>query len=401
MTAEGSRPLPPADPAAGSAAGSAAEDPLASLAGELDQVEDVILALVQPGTNAVGEALAHLAQAGGKRLRPLLALASAHAARPASPDLLERAVRAAAAVELLHVGTLYHDDVMDEAQTRRGAPSVNAKWGNSAAILGGDVLIARAMGVVASLGADETAVLASTLEDLCGGQAMETRWLFDISRTREAYFAAVERKTAALFGASCQLGAIAVGWSRTDAAAFGSFGRQIGVAFQIVDDVLDLIVTGDLLGKPPGTDLREGVYTLPVIIALEREPALRRLLAKPCTMHELERARSAVLGSGATESCLRTAGSYITEAQRKLTASPDVDIRYVQALVGLAESLIARGGERSPTPSTAPAPVRDIMRHWQDPWSPPPSGSQPDDPTATNGGGQTGRTGQTEGVAGC
>jgi heptaprenyl diphosphate synthase len=341
------------------------DDLLALLNTELDRVESVILSLAHPGTNPLGEALSHLARAGGKRLRPLLALASAHAAARISPDLLDRAVRAAAAVEILHVGTLYHDDVMDEAQARRGGPSVNQKWGNCAAVLGGDVLISRAIVTAARLGPHETAILSGTLEDLCDGQALETKLLFDVSRSRDDYFQAIERKTASLFAASCQLGALAAGRLFSESSPFALFGHGIGVAFQIVDDVLDLVDTGEFLGKPPGTDLREGVYTLPVIIALERDEELRRLLPALSADEEVERARARILDTGAARDCLKTAKLHIERSQRHLRSPENVDTRYVEALIGIAESLISRGKPGAADPEAAPTPVQDILRQWQ------------------------------------
>lgn len=216
-------------------------------------------------------------EAGGKRLRPALALSAAMAV--GGVDAVdERVVDAAVAVELLHLASLFHDDVLDSAELRRGRPSANALWGNHAAVLGGDALLAVAYRVAADLGAAELRRLADTLTALCSGQVAESASQFDFRRDVARYEAAVRGKTAALLSTSCWLGAVTAGAPVRLADALGRFGAELGVAFQIVDDVLDLYGEGLQTGKEVGSDLRAGVYTLPVLLTLESDPTLVELL---------------------------------------------------------------------------------------------------------------------------
>src|SRR4029450_4603909 len=236
----------------------------------------------------------HLIGAGGKRIRPTLTLCAAYAAAgdagPAGAD----AVTGPVAIELAHQGSLYPDDVIDEAETRRGVPSVNARWSNIVAILAGDFLLARASALAARLGGggggvvegtapalaprlggDVAEILASTIAELCRGQVLELQHLFSVDRSEEAYCSAIEGKTASLFGTSCRVGGMVSGVGEPTLDALARYGFHLGMCFQIVDDVLDITATDAALGKPAGQDLVEGVYTLPVIHAIASTPALR------------------------------------------------------------------------------------------------------------------------------
>ena len=189
----------------------------------------------------LGEVASHLVAAGGKRLRPTLTLCAAYAAQGAAPAS-SAAVTGSVACELVHLGSLYHDDVIDEAETRRGVPSVNARWSNIVAILAGDFLLARASSLAASLGAEVAGLLAATIGELCRGQVLELQHLFDVTRTEEAYASAIEGKTAALFATSCRIGGMVSEVDEPTLDALTSFGHHLGMCFQIVDDVLDLTV---------------------------------------------------------------------------------------------------------------------------------------------------------------
>src|SRR5262249_36484705 len=155
------------------------------------------------------------------------------------------------------LGSLYHDDVMDEAETRRGVESVNHRWGNLVAILAGDYLLARASEIAASLGTEVAGLLAATIGRLCEGQVGELQTLFALDRSEHAYFASITEKTASLLSASCRIGAIVAGASRADIEAVTEFGLLFGVVFQIADDVQDIVATEEYLGKPAGHDLEE------------------------------------------------------------------------------------------------------------------------------------------------
>ncbi|MEX0768651.1 MAG: polyprenyl synthetase family protein, partial [Microthrixaceae bacterium] len=180
----------------------------------------------------------------------------------------DRAITGAMAIELVHLGSLYHDDVMDEAEVRRTVDSVNARWGNHKAILAGDYLLAKASELAASLGVEVAALLANTIGQLCEGQLLELEHSYSVLRTEELYLRSIDGKTASLLAASCRIGGIVAELSRPQIDALTTFGYSYGMAFQIVDDVLDLVSTEAEMGKPTGHDLEEGVYTLPVLLTL-------------------------------------------------------------------------------------------------------------------------------------
>ena len=186
---------------------------LEPIAADLARVEAALHESVQTSDPFLAEVSAHLIGAGGKRIRPTLALCAAYAAGRRLTPAADAAITGSVSVELVHLGSLYHDDVIDEAETRRGVPSVNARWSNIVAILAGDFLLARASSLAASLGADVAALLAETIGELCRGQVLELQHLFDVDRSEEGYLSAIEGKTAALFATSCRVGGMVSGVS--------------------------------------------------------------------------------------------------------------------------------------------------------------------------------------------
>ncbi|SEK59087.1 polyprenyl synthetase family protein [Streptacidiphilus jiangxiensis] len=235
---------------------------------------------------------------GGKRLRPLLVLAVGYACRPlGTPHRRARTVQSAAVVELLHLASLVHDDVMDGSRLRHGVATVNAEAGVGRAVLTGDFLIAQALAAAGSLGAAEGVLAARTFARLCQGQAEEGAALFDPSRSEESYLRAVDGKTASLFEASCELGAMAAGLTTTQCAALARYGRHLGIAFQLNDDILDFTADSAQLGKPVGHDIGQGVYTLPLLRTLRARPELASLLARPEEMAARVRAGDALAGT--------------------------------------------------------------------------------------------------------
>jgi heptaprenyl diphosphate synthase len=284
------------------------------------------LARVEAGLNAavstddafLTEVTSHLSRAGGKRVRPAFTLAAASVASAdgAHTAAAEEAVMGAVAVELVHLGSLYHDDVIDEAATRRTVESVNARWGNLTAILAGDFLLAKASEIAASLGTEVASLLAATIGRLCQGEVFELRTAFDTGRTEEAYLSAIRNKTAELFATACRIGGIVSGQSRPRIDALTAFGENYGMAFQVVDDVLDLIATEAVLGKPAGHDLVEGVYTLPVLrtLAAPNGERLRTMLGRPLDEHDLDAARTMVRSNGAVAASLDVAQTYAAAA---------------------------------------------------------------------------------------
>ena len=212
----------------------------------------------------VTETSKHLVEAGGKRFRPLLTLVAAQFGDPHAPGVVPSAV----VCELTHLATLYHDDVMDEATIRRGAESANSRWGNTVAILTGDFLFARASDILADLGPECVRIQARTFERLCTGQIRETVGPGPADDPLEHYLSVVADKTGSLIATCGRFGALLSGAPETVVDELTRFGERIGVAFQLSDDVLDVASDAVEFGKVPGTDLREGVATLPVLHAL-------------------------------------------------------------------------------------------------------------------------------------
>lgn len=215
------------------------------------------------------EASKHLVDAGGKRVRPTLALLVAELGDPSRPELIDVAVT----VELTHLATLYHDDVMDSAAMRRGAPSAHSVWGNTVAILTGDLLFARASATVSGLGSAALLLQAQTFERLCLGQLHETVGPREGDDPREHYLQVLSDKTASLLATAARLGAHFAGCTQDEVDAVGRYGELVGIAFQLSDDVIDLAPRDAATGKTPGTDLREGVVTMPVLLLRERVAA--------------------------------------------------------------------------------------------------------------------------------
>jgi heptaprenyl diphosphate synthase len=272
----------------------------------------------------LNEIASHLIVAGGKRLRPALSVvASQLEGGPATID----AVRGGVSCELVHLGSLYHDDVMDESATRRGVDTVNAKWGNLQAILAGDFLLARASEIAASLGTEIAGLLARTIGWLCEGQIEELRHTYSIERTEESYVTSIHGKTASLFGTAGRIGSIVAAHDRPIVDAVTSYGNAYGMVFQIVDDILDITATDEQLGKPAGHDMVEGVYTLPVLRTLALDgPAsaeLADVLGRPLDVQSKEKALAIVRSNSGIESAMATARDYVEVARSACDDFPD------------------------------------------------------------------------------
>jgi heptaprenyl diphosphate synthase len=286
---------------------------------DLDRVQRQLAPTVD-GYPQITAMLRHLFGAVPKLIRPTLSLMSAYAVdgdeqRPTTA----RVIDAAALVELMHVGTLCHDDVMDEADTRRGRPSTNAKWGNYLAILAGDYLFGVACEAAATLGSRQTIIVAQTMQALVGGQMIETIDRYNPDRTEQSYYDAARGKSGHMFACACMLGALEAGATDAQVDAFGRFGRAYGVAFQINDDVLDLVQDSQRLGKPAGQDILEGVYTLPVIHAIAAQPCLRAMLAEPLDAAQIRRIHTALEECGAIQTASAVAAEHLGQAVEALT----------------------------------------------------------------------------------
>jgi heptaprenyl diphosphate synthase len=312
---------------------------------ELVRVEAALKASVQADDPHLTELASHLINAGGKRLRPALAVAVGACAQ--GLPVTDEVVLGGVSVELVQVGSLYHDDVMDEAETRRGVESVNFRFGNLRAILSGDYLLAKASEIAAGLGTEVAGLLAATIGKLCEGQVRELQTVFDVTRTEAAYEASIAGKTASLFAAATRIGGIVGGLDRDQIEAVTEYGRCYGMAFQVVDDILDVVATDEELGKPSGHDMAEGVYTLPVIRALaagdDAASELRELLGRELADADIERARKLVKAGSAVEEAIAVARDWGTRAVTSLSSLPASAPKdhLGAAAIGLVDSLPA------------------------------------------------------------
>jgi heptaprenyl diphosphate synthase len=247
----------------------------ARLRARMVEVEERLEREIRSEAPFVTHAARHLMHAGGKRFRPLLVLLAAEVGDPTRPEV----VTSACVVELTHLASLYHDDVMDEAELRRGAESANSRWDNHVAILTGDFLFSKSSELTASLGADAVRIQAETFTKLVEGQILETLEPGPDEDALAHYLRVVEGKTGSLIATSARYGARFSGASREVEEALTAYGEKVGIAFQLSDDILDVASDSDESGKTPGTDLREGVPTLPVLMAQRStDPADARLL---------------------------------------------------------------------------------------------------------------------------
>jgi heptaprenyl diphosphate synthase len=320
---------------------------LAPLPGDLARVEEALRASVRHDDRFLAEVGAHLIAAGGKRIRPTLTLCAGYAAVGGDAPVSDAVVTGGVACELVHLGSLHHDDVIDEAETRRGVPSVNARWSNIVAILSGDFLLARASALAASLGADVAALLADTIGELCRGQVLELQHLFDASRSEEDYTSAIEGKTASLFATSCRIGGMVSGVDEPTLDALTRYGQHLGLCFQIVDDCLDLTASDETLGKPAGQDLVEGIYTLPVIYSLQAGAGpdgreLADLLGGPLDIARRDRARALAAKNGAIDAALAVARDHATKAGEALAGADALDANVTGGLCRLVDDLVSR-----------------------------------------------------------
>ena len=307
---------------------------LPRLRDDLDGLEETLQRSVLADDPFLSEVAGHLISAGGKRLRPALALTAAAVGGVAA---VGDVVQGGVSVELVHLGSLYHDDVMDEGTSRRGVETVNARWGNLVAILAGDFLLARASEIAASLGTEVAGLLAATIGRLCEGQVGELRTAFDVSRSKDAYLASIAGKTASLMSASCRIGALTAGLQRHDVDALTLYGTAFGMVFQIRDDILDVVGTDESLGKPAGQDLVQGTYTLPVIAALAEPEAgeeLRALLGRPLDAPERDKAREIVRATGAIAVARSAASHYADQAAEAAASLPPGPVADAMAQLG-------------------------------------------------------------------
>lgn len=323
------------------------EPPDAALESEvrtrLDQVEAALEKSVQAETSGMlSETASYLITAGGKRFRAMLVLLAGYFGDPSDPRLIQGSV----SIELVHLATLYHDDVIDEADARRGAPSANVRWDNTVAILSGDYLFARASEISTDLGTEVCRLLARTIAVLCDGQIREVDSSAKVDQPVSNYLDIIRRKTASLIATSCRLGGVLSDAPPERIDILEEFGDALGMAYQLSDDIMDITSSQMELGKEPGVDLKEGVYTLPVLHALQhdrhREELARILNHGPPDGEMLDRALRIVREGGSIDHARDAVQQEVERATALARRLPSGAAQH--ALIQLARFLGARCG---------------------------------------------------------
>ena len=292
----------------------------------MDDVERRLLEATTSDDQFLTQIAQHGLAAGGKRYRPLLAQVAAELGGNDGNEPVEAGV----AVELVHLGSLYHDDVIDEAETRRGDVSVNHNWSNTIAILAGDFLLARASEVAAPLGTEAVALIARTYATLCEGQVLELQLDNDLDHGPDEYYRVIGGKTASLIRTSARLGAMTGGADRDTIEAISDWAWEMGLVFQLADDVLDLVADEAWLGKPAGSDIGEGTFTLPLLYAADGPDGaeIRGLLAggAPFPQENIDRVIELVTGGGYVERVLDEATERMRVSEKAAARIPETEL---------------------------------------------------------------------------
>ncbi|RED60444.1 polyprenyl synthetase family protein [Cohnella lupini] len=298
----------------------------ATMKSELQAIEDQMAQTVTSDLPILSETSQHLLKAGGKRIRPVFVLLSGKFGSYS----LETLKRVAVPLELIHMATLVHDDVIDDAETRRGQLTVKTKWDNRIAMYTGDYIYAKALTVITELDKPRIhQILSGSIVQMCIGEMEQIRDFFNVDQSVRNYLRRIRRKTALLIAISCQLGAMATNAPVKLSNALYKFGYNVGMAFQITDDLLDLCGTEKAIGKPPGSDLRQGNITLPVLYALQEDGLKDRLLNEIALIKEEEVANSTaavklVRSSVGIKTAEKLADRYIVKALKALESLPDI-----------------------------------------------------------------------------
>jgi heptaprenyl diphosphate synthase len=305
------------------------------IADELAQVEEQLICNVHSDLPILEQASAHLVKAGGKRLRPAFALLSAKLFAPS----LEKIIPLATALELIHMATLVHDDVIDNSSLRRGKETVKSAWGNRMSIYAGNFVFAKALTLVDSYHrSDIVDVLADASMRICEGEIQQMISCYNTQQGLKDYLRRIERKTALLIAVSCQLGAMVMNAGSKETLALKRYGYCLGMAFQVTDDILDFTASEEILGKPVGSDIRQGVITLPAIYAMKfgnRGVELKEMLSSPeACLYRAEDIIEIILQSDAIEYAYQVTNKYADLALKQLQFLPDIPVR--KALADMA-----------------------------------------------------------------
>lgn len=303
---------------------------------DLEALEEGLLDAVGSPYGLVTEIGTHLVHAGGKRIRPGLCILAARSGKNFS---LERILPLAETLELIHTASLVHDDVIDGAGTRRGAETANARWGSQIAILSGDYIFARAFALIATEGYGGY-ILKRLSELVCNlsiGEIIQNEMIYKASRDLDAYYERIQKKTADFLEICCELGAVVGDLDPADAKALARYGHAIGMAFQITDDILDILQTEEQIGKPAGNDIRQGIVTLPVIRALSVSSDAKELETivtnRKMTDEDVRRALAIVRETDGVDFAMKRADDYLAHAKEILPASLPKEVREAYEMV--------------------------------------------------------------------
>jgi len=316
-------------------------DVFSSIAEDLRQVEAAIEEALETQDTMLGEVSTHLLRAGGKRIRPALVILASKFPGVALSQIMPVAV----AVELIHMATLVHDDVVDHASVRRGRPTVNAKWSNQVSVLTGDYLFAKGFSILAETGNTRVVkVMADTVYEMSRGELAQIASYFQVDQTEADYYERIAQKTGYLIADSCRLGGIAAGASEAEVQALYDYGMGVGLSFQIADDLLDFHGSAAQVGKPVCGDLKTGILTLPVIHALQHSPHSKELRDMIATQSisdtDVNRVKEILEGAGSFTYARQKADEHLAKAVDSLNRVPNLATR--TALQALADFVINR-----------------------------------------------------------
>lgn len=306
------------------------------ISADLHKVEADLLRVVSAQGKMLTDINTHLLRAGGKRIRPALFLLTAKTRE----YNLDRLLPVAVSLELIHMASLVHDDVIDEARTRRGEKTANAKWGNLTAVLAGDFLFAQSFASIAHV-SDSRIIntMSGLVSCMCEGEIIQILQVFDTTQTEEDYLSRIQKKTANFLACACELGSYMANADEKVVAGMKDFGHCIGMAFQITDDILDVVADDKQIGKPAGNDLRQGIMTLPIIYALHNSPdgdELRAIIEqRSLTSADVGRGLSIIKTANAIEYAYGLADGYLQRAKERAVVIEDDVIR--ESLVRIAD----------------------------------------------------------------
>jgi geranylgeranyl pyrophosphate synthase len=295
----------------------------------LERVDQLLIDSVSSAAPTIKRSAMQLIQGGGKRLRPALAIA---AASSQGGEVDENVLKACAAIELVHLSTLVHDDIMDNADVRWGAPTINTTEGIGHAIVVGDYLLSLSAYMAASINSGVASTIAAATMEVCDGQSQETADIRNVDRSIDAYMDSIRKKTASLFAASCKVGALCAGLPKGHIDALTKFGESFGIAYQLTDDLLDFLSTAEAMGKPVGNDVKEGNYTLPILLAFQKPTGdkVRGLLKKGSV--DQEKLVAALKSEGVFDETIQEIKKYNAHAAESLKILPKTN-----AVAGLSE----------------------------------------------------------------